>query len=98
MSFQNQQKKKAQSVFMSSIELFANTAAFVVTFFALPLAHDKSVGWVMMFTRQFYSEDFAWVIFFVWYLLLGLMIFSASRASLSTLLIIGGVAIAARFL
>ncbi len=82
MSFQNQQKQKAQSVFMSSVELFANTAAFVATFFALPLAYDKSIPWIMRFTEHYYTEDFAWVVFFAWYAILGLLIFSASRASL----------------
>lgn len=98
MSFQNKQKQHAQSVFMSSVELLANTAAFVATFFALPLAYDKSIVWITKFAAHYYSSEVAGFVFFAWYVVLGVMIFAVSRASLSVLLIIGGVAIAVRYL
>lgn len=98
MAIQQQQKQKAQSIFISSIEGLANTAAVIVTFLFLPIAHGKSVGWVLRFTEEYYGDEFSGFVYLVWYVLLALMIFFGARASLSTLLIMCGVSIAVRFL
>lgn len=98
MGIQQQQKQKAQSIFISSIEGVANTAAVIVTFLFLPIAHGKSIGWVIWFTQEYYGDEFTGFVYMVWYLLLALMIFFGARASLSTLLILAGVSIAVRFL
>ena len=98
MNLHQQQKQKAQSVYMSSIEWLANTAAVVVTFFALPIAHYHSLPWVTHFTAQYYGREFIEPVVMVWYVILAFLIYFAARASVSTLLIIGGITIAMRLL
>ena len=90
----NQQRAATQSIFMSSVKGLANTLAVLVTFFTVPAVYSRSVDWVAAFTGAEFT-DFA---SFVWFILLALLVFFTARASISTLLVMGGLALAVRFL
>ena len=54
----NAQRSATQSLFMSSIKGFANTAAVAVTFFTVPPVYGRSVDWVVSFTARHYGTEF----------------------------------------
>lgn len=93
-----EQRGAARSIFMDSIKGFANTAAVAATFFSVPPLFNRTVDWVMAFTSRFYGSDFADLSGFAWFVIVTLLVFFTARASISTLLVIGGLAVAVRFL
>lgn len=95
---QNRHQQAGRSIFMSSIVGLSNIIAVIVTFFATPLAYGHSVGWVQRFTSRHYGYGFEDITAFVWWMIVALLIFFGARASISTALVMGGLAIAARFL
>lgn len=95
---QQNQNQAGRSIFMSSVVGLSNVIAVVVAFFATPIAYDRTVGWVQRFTASHYGVGFEDITAFVWWLIVALLIFFFARASISTALVMGGLAIAARFL
>jgi hypothetical protein len=93
-----QQRAAARSIFMSSVEGLANTLAVVVTFFAVPPLYGRTVDWVAAFTARHYGAEFADLASLAWFVLAALLVFFTARASISTLLVMGGIALALRFL
>lgn len=91
-------KAAARSVFMSSIEALANLGAVVVTFFLTPIAFNTTIGWVRQFTRTYYGEELMLFVEFGWMGAVGIFIFFITRMSFSTVLVMGGLAFAVRFL
>ena len=94
----NNQSEAARSIFMSSIKGLANTGAVAAAFFLTPLFYGESVGLIRDFTADHYGEDLAGVTEFVWFVLVALLTFFTARASVATLLVMGGMAVATRFL
>lgn len=94
----NAQRGAAQSIFMSSIKGFANTAAVAVTFFTVPTLHGRSVDWVSHFTARHYGAEFTDLAGFAWFVIMTFLVFFTARASISTLFVMGGLAVAVRFL
>jgi len=95
---QQNQNQAGRSIFMSSVTGLANVIAVVVAFFATPVAYQRTVGWVQSFTANHYGYGFEDITAFIWWLIVALLIFFFARASISTALVMGGLAIAARFL
>lgn len=95
---QNHPNQAGRSIFMSSVTGLANVLAVVVAFFATPVAYNRTVGWVQGFTAGNYGPGFEDITAFIWWLIVALLIFFFARASISTALVMGGLAIAARFL
>ena len=95
---QQNQNQAGRSIFMSSVTGLANVIAVVVAFFATPVVYQRTVGWVQSFTANHYGYGFEDITAFVWWLIVALLIFFGARASISTALVMGGLAIAARFL
>ncbi|GAK34630.1 hypothetical protein AQ1_02529 [alpha proteobacterium Q-1] len=87
-----------RSIFMSSVQGLANTLAVVVTFFGAPPLYSKSVGWIQSFTTQHYGYGFEDITSIIWGCTCAALIFFISRASISTALVMGGLAVATRFL
>jgi len=94
----DKQRAATRSIFMSSVHGLANTLAVLVTFFTVPAVYGRSVDWVAAFTGAHYGAEFTDFVSFVWFILLALLVFFTARASISTLLVMGGLALAARFL
>ena len=93
-----QQRGAAQSIFMSSIKGFANTAAVAATFFSAPPLYSRTVDWVTAFTTRYYGSDLTDIAGFAWFVIVTFLVFFTARASISTLLVVGGLAVAVRFL
>lgn len=91
-------KQAARSVFMSSIEWLANIGAVVVTFFLTPIVYGYSMGWVAQFTRLYYGEELLGFVALTWGGIVVLFLFFIARMSLGTVLVMGGLTFAMRFL
>lgn len=65
---------------------------------AHPVSYNRTVGWVQTFTASHYGYGFEDITAFIWWLIVALLIFFFARASISTALVMGGLAIAALFL
>ncbi|WP_339715409.1 hypothetical protein [uncultured Sneathiella sp.] len=92
------QSEASKSIFMSSIIGLSNTLAIIITFIGAPPLYSKSVGWIQDFTIQHYGYGFESFTAFAWACICGFLVFFISRASISTALVMGGLAIATRFL
>ncbi len=93
-----QQRQATQSIFMSSVTGLANTGAVAVTFFTVPEAYSRTISWVLAFAAARYGHELIPVIELAWIAILALLIFFISRASVATLIVMGGLAIATRLL
>ncbi|KCZ93830.1 hypothetical protein HJO_00600 [Hyphomonas johnsonii MHS-2] len=93
----NQKHKAAgQSIFMSSVTGLANTLAVVTTFIGAPPLYGRTVGWVQGFTANNYGSGFEDITAFTWGVVCACLVFFISRASISTALVMGGLALATR--
>jgi len=93
-----QQRQAAQSIFMSSVTGLANTGAVAVAFFTVPEAYNRTISWVSAFAAARYGHEFIPTVELAWFVILALLIFFISRASVATLIVMGGLTIAMRLL
>jgi len=98
MSLKEKHSEASRSIFMGSMVGLANTGAVVATFFTAPLLYSVSVGWVADFASDHYGNGWVGIVDFTWFVLVALLVFFSSRASLSTTLVMGGLALATKFL
>ena len=92
----NKHQAAGRSIFMSSVQGLANLLALICTFIGAPPLYSKTIGWMQSFTVQHYGYGYADLTALIWALICGGLIFFLSRMSLSTALVMGGLAIAAR--
>lgn len=92
----NKHQAAGRSVFMSSAHGLANTLAVVTTFLGAPPLYSKTIGFVHGYTIQHYGYGFEDLTAFAWGCVCACLVFFISRASLSTLIVMGGLAIASR--
>lgn len=92
------QKAAARNVFMSSIQGLANVLAVIVTFLATPLIYGQSIDWIQRFTASNYGLGFEGLVAFVWFTVTAAFVFFIARASASTALVMGGIALATRLI
>ena len=95
---QSNQREAGKSILMGSMKGLANTGAAAVTFLATPFLYGSSVEWVQRFTTRSYGTGFSDLVDVGWFLIVACLVFFSARASLGTLLIMGGLAIATRLL
>jgi len=69
-----------------------------VTFFGAPPLYSNTVGAIHEFTARHYGFGFQDITSIVWGVICAALIFFISRASISTALVMGGIALATRFL
>ncbi len=91
-------REASQTIFMSSMKGLANTGAVAATFFTTPIVYSASVDWIVSFAIRHYGEAWADVVNLVWFVLVACLVFFIARASLSTLLVMGGLAVATKFI
>ncbi len=94
----NKQAQAGRSIFMSSLTGLANTLAVVVTFIGVPPLYGKTIDWVQSYTAANYGYGFEDLTSLTWFILCTCIVFFVSRASISTALVMGGLAVATRFL
>ena len=90
------QKAAGQSIFVSSLFGLANTLAVIATFLGVPPLYGKTVGWVQSYTTAQYGGGLEDLIAFAWFVTCACLVFFVSRASISTALVMGGLALATR--
>lgn len=98
MSIMRKHGEAGRSIFMSSVQGLANTLAVVITFVGAPPLYSKSIGWIQDFTIHHYGYGFEDLTAFAWGCVCAALVFFISRASISTALVMGGLAIATRLL
>ena len=88
------EKDATRSIFLSSVKQFANTGAVAVAFLATPILYDLSVGYIHVFTIQHYGSAFADLMNIPWFGIVAVLSFFGARASVATLVLTGGFAVA----
>lgn len=83
---------------MSSIQGLANTLAVLVTFLGAPPLYSRTIGWIQTFSVQHYGYGVEGMTSLIWGGVCAALVFFISRASISTALVMGGIALATRFL
>lgn len=94
----NKHRAAGQSIFMGSMKGLANTVAVAVAFLATGPIHSETVGWINDYTARQYGTGWEDIVSFCWFVIVAFIAFFVARASLSTLLVMGGLAIATRLL
>ena len=92
----NGEKDATRSIFLSSVKGFANTGAVAAAFFATPILYDLSVGYIRVFTVRHYGPAFADLMDIAWFGIVGILTFFGARASVATLILTGGFAVASK--
>jgi len=85
-------------IFMQTLIWLSNLLAIVITFFASPEVYDRTSGFVFAFTAQHYGTGYEDIVSFVWWMIVAAFIFCVVRMSVSTLLVMGGLTLAAKLL
>ena len=70
-------------MFQSSVDGLTNTLALLCAVVITPWADDQSVRWAVGMFTNVYGPDFAGIFRVVWFLVVGAVIFYASRAGLA---------------
>ena len=92
------QRQAGRSIFMSSVTGLANTLAVIVTFIGAPSLYGGTVDWVQRYTASNYGHGWEDLTGVVWFAVCVCVVFFISRASISTALVMGGLAVATRFI
>ncbi|MDH5721905.1 MAG: hypothetical protein OEY94_01105 [Alphaproteobacteria bacterium] len=98
MSGLQKHKQAGQSIFMSSMTGLANTLAVVATFLGTGPFYSASKDWVRDFALSQYGPASADFVTMIWGVICACLIFFTARASISTALMFGAVAVMVRFL
>ena len=93
----NEHRGKRQQVFMSSVEWLANLLAVLAAFILTPEIYARTVNWVVDYTASRYGAGFEDLTHFAWFVMTALLVFFGARASLTTAIVAGGLALATRF-
>lgn len=92
----NSEREAGRSIFLASTKGFANTAAAIVAFFATGPLYGKTVDWVTDYTADQYGTGLEDLVAFFWFIAVACMSFFVARASVATLIVMGGLALATR--
>lgn len=87
---------KRQQVFMSSVEWIANLIALLAAFLLTPEIWARSVDWVVSYTAARYGPGFEPAVTIGWFVMVAMLTFFTSRATLTTAIVAGGLALATR--
>lgn len=89
-------KNAAKGVYEKSVQSIANLSAIVAAFFATGPLYAVSIGWVLNFTSTQYGDGFEWVIQAFWFVVTALSTYALARATIATVITIGGFALASK--
>ena len=93
----DKQREAARSIFISSAKGFANMAAIIAAYLATGPIHAGTVGWINSYTATHYGTGWDDLISFAWFGIVACTAFFVARASIATLIVLGGFALATRF-
>jgi|GEM_PF-1901089 len=89
-------KDEARGLFQKSVKLLSELAAIVVAFFATGPLYSVTVSYVIVFTQRQYGNGFEIVVEIFWFFIIGTSTYAIARATVATLIMIGGTAIMIR--
>ena len=89
-------REAGKSVFVGSVKGLANFAAVGVAFIATPQAYGLTIDWIRAYTAANYGYGWTDIVEIAWFAIVAGFVFFVARASVATLLIMGGLAIATR--
>ena len=92
----NNHREAGRSVFVGSVKGIANVGAVAVAFVATPKAYGLTIDWIRDYTTNNYGPGWTDITDPIWFLIVAGFVFFTARASVATLLIMGGLAIATR--
>jgi hypothetical protein len=97
--FNSQQHKQAgSSIFMSSMQGLANMLAVVTTFLGTGPLYASTKDWIFQFSEVQYGADIAeFASTICWFPICAATLFFCARASISTAIMFGAVALISRF-
>jgi len=89
-------KNAAKGVYEKSVQSIASLSAVVAAFFATGPLYALSIGWVLEFTANQYGDGHEWLVQAFWFLVTALSTYALARATIATVITIGGFALASR--
>jgi uncharacterized membrane protein len=98
MFLDSKNKDRLRSLFVRAVEGFSSVSALVITFFATPMLTNWSHSFVGQFTVKHYSPDLLAAVELAWLLIVAGLVFFASLATLSLVLIGLGLKLFMRFI
>lgn len=97
MSLRNTSNGTAQSLYEKSVRLLAEFSAIIVCFFATGPLYSITVGFIVSFTERQYGHGFVAVVQIFWFVVVGGTTYALARATVATLIMVGGTALLIRF-
>lgn len=94
----HQHKQAGASIFLSSMQGLANTLAVLTTFLGTGPLYTNTKDWIFRFSEAQYGAEMADLATFAWWPICAAVLFFAARASISTAIMFGAVAIMTRFI
>lgn len=85
-------------IFMQTLIWLSNLLAIIITFFATPEVYNRTADFVIRFTAQNYTAGYDDIVSLAWWVITAAFIFCVVRMSFSTLLVMGGLTLAAKLL
>jgi uncharacterized membrane protein len=89
-------KDEAKGLFQKSVKLISELAAIVVSFFLTGPLFTFSVPFVSAFARDQYGEGIDGLVEIFWFVIIGLGTYAIARATVATLIMVGGTALMVR--
>jgi hypothetical protein len=93
-----QQQPQQTSFFMRSMEGLAKVVALIVTFLLTPPLWSSTVGWVSSYSETHYGVGTGGLASLIWGVLMAMLVYHTSKATIGTALVMGGLGIAMRML
>jgi len=92
----NSTKNAAKGVYEKSVQSIANLSAVVAAFFATGPLYAVSINWVLDFASSQYGDGFEWAVQAFWFVVTALSTYALARATIATVITIGGFALASK--
>lgn len=92
------QPSQQTSFFMRSMEGFANVVALIITFLLTPPLWSSTVGWISAYAENQYGAGTGGLASLIWGVLMAMLIYYSSKATIGTALVMGGLGIVMRLL
>lgn len=95
---QQKYQQAGYGIFMQTLLWMSNLLAIVISFFTAPIAYSRTIDFVFAFTARHYGAGYEDIVSFLWWMIVAAFIFCVVRMSVSTLFVMGGLALATRLL
>lgn len=90
-------REAGRSMVKRALDGLSAVGAFGASFIVTPLVYGNTIGWVQRYTAKNYGYGYDDLVAIAWFLIVALTLFFSARLLLGVFLMIGGLALAARF-